>query len=121
MHNSVTVRGQWMYPRTAIPQMIRLMRSGVLDLSHERLSTFSLDDANDAVAHAAAHPGPPSIGPFCCRIRRVDSSAELGSLLGGHLADDFVDRPAECLDTETDCQRAQLSGLVGDRVPLLGG
>jgi alcohol dehydrogenase len=58
MLNSVTVRGQWMYPRTAIPQMIRLIRTGVLDLSHERVSTFSLDDANDAVAHAAAHPGP---------------------------------------------------------------
>jgi alcohol dehydrogenase len=58
MHNSVTVRGQFMYPRTAIPQMIRLIRSGVLDLSHERVSEFSLDDANDAVAHAAAHPGP---------------------------------------------------------------
>jgi alcohol dehydrogenase len=58
MHNSVTVRGQWMYPRTAIPQMIRLIRAGVLDLSHEQLNTFSLDDANDAVTHAAAHPGP---------------------------------------------------------------
>jgi alcohol dehydrogenase len=58
MRNSVTVRGQWMYPRTAIPQMIRLIRSGVLDLSHERVSTFTLDEANDAVAHAAAHPGP---------------------------------------------------------------
>jgi alcohol dehydrogenase len=58
MHNSVTIRGQWMYARTAIPPMIRLIRSGVLDLSHERVSTFSLDDANDAVAHAAEHPGP---------------------------------------------------------------
>jgi alcohol dehydrogenase len=38
--------------------MIQLIRSGVLDLSHELISTFSLDDANDAVAHAAAHPGP---------------------------------------------------------------
>jgi alcohol dehydrogenase len=58
MLNSVTVRGQWMYPRTAIPKMIRLIRSGVLDLGHERVSTFSLADANDAVAHAAAHPRP---------------------------------------------------------------
>ncbi|HYZ66395.1 MAG TPA: zinc-binding dehydrogenase [Mycobacterium sp.] len=58
MHNSVSLRGQWMYPRTAIPQMIRLLRTGVLDLSHERVSTFALDDANEAVAHAAAHPGP---------------------------------------------------------------
>jgi alcohol dehydrogenase len=58
MLNSVSIRGQWMYPRTAIPQMIRLIRSGVLDLGQERVSTFSLDEANEAVAHAAAHPGP---------------------------------------------------------------
>jgi alcohol dehydrogenase len=37
--------------------MIRLLRSGVLDLDHERVTTFSLDDANEAVAHAAAHAG----------------------------------------------------------------
>lgn len=58
MRDSVTVRGQWMYPRTANAQMIRLLRSGVLDLGQDRVSTFSLDDANEAVAHAAAHPGP---------------------------------------------------------------
>jgi alcohol dehydrogenase len=58
MHHSVTVRGQFMYPRMAIPQMIRLIRSGVLDLSQEHVTTFSLDDANEAVAHAAAHPSP---------------------------------------------------------------
>lgn len=58
MRNSVTISGQWMYPRTAIPQMIRLIRSGVLDLGHERVTTFALDDANDAVTHAAAHPRP---------------------------------------------------------------
>ena len=57
MLNSVTVRGQWMYPRTANAQMIRLLRSGVLDLDHERVTTFPLDDANEAVAHAAAHAG----------------------------------------------------------------
>jgi hypothetical protein len=45
---------------------------------------------------------------------------ELGGLLGGHLADDLVDRPPERLNTETDRQRPQLTGLVGDRVPLPG-
>ena len=68
MDNSVTVRGQWMYPRTANAQMIRLIRSGVLDLRHERVTTFSLDDANDAVAHAATHSGL-SIGPCWYRSR----------------------------------------------------
>ena len=53
----MTVRGQWMYPRTANAQMIRLLRSGVLDLGHERVTTFPLDDANEAVAHAASHAG----------------------------------------------------------------
>jgi alcohol dehydrogenase len=58
MRNSVTVRGQWMCPRSAIPQMIRLVRSGAVDLDNDRVTTFSLDDANEAVAHAAAHPAP---------------------------------------------------------------
>ena len=29
----------------------------VLDLGQERVTTFGLDEANDAVAHAAEHPG----------------------------------------------------------------
>ncbi|TRW80963.1 alcohol dehydrogenase [Mycolicibacterium sp. 018/SC-01/001] len=58
MRNLITVRGQWMYPRTANNGLIRLIGSGVLDLTHERVSTFVLDQANEAVAHAAAHPGP---------------------------------------------------------------
>ncbi len=58
MRNSVTVRGQWMYPRTANAQLIALVRSRLLDLSHEAVTTFRLDDANEAVAHAAAHGGP---------------------------------------------------------------
>jgi alcohol dehydrogenase len=58
MRNCVTVCGQWLGPRTAVPQMIRLIRSGLLDLSAEHVSTFALADVNTAVAHAAAHPGP---------------------------------------------------------------
>lgn len=58
MRNSVTVRGQFMYPRSAIPRLIELVRCGLLDLTHERVSAFDLDAANEAVAHAAAHPGP---------------------------------------------------------------
>jgi alcohol dehydrogenase len=58
MRNSVTVRGQWMFPRTANTGMIRLVATGALDLSPERVTRFTLDQANDAVAHAAAHGGP---------------------------------------------------------------
>ncbi|HUQ55594.1 zinc-binding alcohol dehydrogenase family protein [Lentzea sp.] len=58
MRNSVTVRGQWMYPRTANTGMIRLIASGVLDLAAEQITTFGLGQVNEAVTHAAAHGGP---------------------------------------------------------------
>ena len=58
MRNSVTIRGQWMYPRTANVGMIRLIASGALDLTFERLTRFDLDRVNDAVTFAAAHGGP---------------------------------------------------------------
>jgi alcohol dehydrogenase len=58
MRNSVTVRGQWMYPRTANTGIIRLIASGALDLAPEQVRCFGLDAVNKAVAHAAAHPGP---------------------------------------------------------------
>ena len=58
MLNSVTVRGQFMYPRSAIPRLIELVRCGLLDLTHERITIFDLDAANEAIAHAEAHPGP---------------------------------------------------------------
>lgn len=58
MRNSITLMGQWMYPRTANQRLIGLVRSGVLDLGHERVTTFPLDRANEAIAHAAAHGGP---------------------------------------------------------------
>ncbi len=34
MRNSITIRGQWMYPREANSRMIALVRSGQLALSH---------------------------------------------------------------------------------------
>jgi alcohol dehydrogenase len=58
MRNSVTVRGQWMYPRSANVGIIRLAASGALDLSGDRVRTFGLEDVDEAVAYAAAHPGP---------------------------------------------------------------
>ncbi|MFJ5534742.1 alcohol dehydrogenase catalytic domain-containing protein [Streptomyces sp. NPDC093261] len=57
MRNSVTVRGQWMYPRAANVGMIRLIASGALDLDLERVRTFRLDAVDEAVEYAA-HGGP---------------------------------------------------------------
>ena len=53
----VTVRGQWLSPRADNDAMIRLIASGVLDLGPETVTTFGLDDVNDAVAFAADHGG----------------------------------------------------------------
>ncbi|MBL8553493.1 MAG: zinc-binding dehydrogenase [Phenylobacterium sp.] len=58
MHNDVTVRGKWMYERDAIPRMIRLIRAGLVDLGQFEMAEFPLDEANAAVAHAAANAGP---------------------------------------------------------------
>ncbi|MDQ0808314.1 hypothetical protein QFZ63_000028 [Streptomyces sp. B3I7] len=58
MRNSITVRGQWMYPRSANVGIIRLLASGALDLTPERVRSFRLHDVNDGVTYAAAHGGP---------------------------------------------------------------
>jgi len=58
MRNSITVRGQWMAPRTAGVGIIRLIASGALDLAPERVRSFPLEAVDDAVTHAAAHAGP---------------------------------------------------------------
>lgn len=58
MRNDITVRGKWMYSPEAVTRMTGLIRAGLLDLGHFDVTTFALDDANDAVAHAAANGGP---------------------------------------------------------------
>ncbi|WP_406674832.1 hypothetical protein WBK31_12250 [Nonomuraea sp. N2-4H] len=58
MRGNVTVRGQWMYPREAPPRLIALARAGLLDLTHFEVTEFTLDDARDAVAHAAEKSAP---------------------------------------------------------------
>jgi alcohol dehydrogenase len=47
-----------MYPPEAVTLMTGLIRGGLLDLAHFDVTSFALDDANDAVAHAAANSGP---------------------------------------------------------------
>lgn len=58
MRNCVTVRGQWMYPRDAAVRMVGMIRSGLIDLAHFDVTSFTLDKVNDAVIHAAANAGP---------------------------------------------------------------
>ncbi len=58
MRNSITLRGQWMYPPEATIRLFGLIRSGLLDLSNFEVREFSLDDVNEAVVHAASNSGP---------------------------------------------------------------
>jgi len=58
MRNCITIHGQWMYPQAAGPRLSALARSGLLDFGQYEVTEFSLDDANEAVAHAAANGGP---------------------------------------------------------------
>ena len=58
MRNEITLRGQWMGPRESVGRLITLAGAGLLDLAHEEVTTFVLEQANEAVAHAAAHGGP---------------------------------------------------------------
>ena len=58
MRNLITLRGQWMYEPAAVPGLVGLIRSGLLDLGHWAVTAFPLTGANDAVAHAAVNAGP---------------------------------------------------------------
>ena len=58
MRNCITIIGQWMYSVTANARLIALARSGLLDLRHWEVTAFGLDQANEAVAHAAGNAGP---------------------------------------------------------------
>ena len=58
MRNLITVRGQWMYDTAAIPGLIGLIRAGLVNLDQWAVTGFPLEQANEAVAHAAANAGP---------------------------------------------------------------
>ncbi|AYF74825.1 zinc-binding alcohol dehydrogenase family protein [Nocardia yunnanensis] len=58
MRNSITLRGQWLAPRTANPVLIRLASSHLLDLALDRPTLFPLPQVNEAITHAATHPTP---------------------------------------------------------------
>lgn len=58
MRSCITIHGAWMYPPEATIRLVGLIRSGLLRLDHYDATTFDLDHANEAVAHAAANAGP---------------------------------------------------------------
>jgi alcohol dehydrogenase len=58
MRNNITIRGQWMYPREAVPRYIALLRSGLLSFGHVDVTEFPLAHVNEAISYAAAHAGP---------------------------------------------------------------
>ncbi len=58
MRNSITVRGQYMYPRDAPARLAAIIRAGLLSLDDYEVTSFPLAQANEAVAHAAANGGP---------------------------------------------------------------
>ncbi len=58
MRNCITVIGQWMYKPDAALRVAGLIRAGLLSLDGYEIVAFGLDDANKAVAHAAANSGP---------------------------------------------------------------
>ncbi|ORX61870.1 alcohol dehydrogenase zinc-binding domain protein [Hesseltinella vesiculosa] len=56
MSRSLTVKGCFMYPRTAGKTLIGMVDAGIIDLSQfDTSSRFSLDNVNDAMAHAEEH------------------------------------------------------------------
>ncbi|RZK51810.1 MAG: alcohol dehydrogenase [Hymenobacter sp.] len=58
MRNNITIKGQYVCPRDAPARMLALVRAGLLSLDELEFSYFPLDQANEAVAHAAATAGP---------------------------------------------------------------
>jgi alcohol dehydrogenase len=57
MRNSITLRGQFMYPRSAPGRLISMIRAGLIDLNHFAITRFKLDEVNEAVANAASNAG----------------------------------------------------------------
>ncbi len=58
MMNSITIRGQFMYPRHAPGQLAGLIRARLLNLDPFNVKCFPLEQLNEAVQYAAEHGGP---------------------------------------------------------------
>ena len=58
MRSCITIHGVWMCPPDAPVKLVQLIRAGLLRLDQFAATSFDLDQANEAVVHAAAHAGP---------------------------------------------------------------
>jgi len=58
MRNCISIHGVWMCPPEATIGLVSLVRAGLLKLDGFDITSFDLDHANEAVAHAAANSGP---------------------------------------------------------------
>ena len=58
MRNNITIKGQWMYPREAIPRLIAMVSNGLIELNLYDVTEFELASIDDAIAHAANTSGP---------------------------------------------------------------
>ena len=57
MHNNITIRGQYMYPRHTPLLLAGLIRAGLLRLDAFSTQAFPLEEANQAVQYAHEHGG----------------------------------------------------------------
>lgn len=57
MRHNITIRGQWIYPREAVPRMISMIDAGLIDLTHRAVTTFALNEINAAIDNGAANAG----------------------------------------------------------------
>lgn len=58
----LTIKGSFMHPAEAPSQLIAMARSNVLDLNKVDMTTFSIDNVNDAIVKAPEHRGLS----YCC-------------------------------------------------------
>ena len=57
MRNNITIKGQWMYEPEAVYKLIALAKSGLLRLEDYEITSFGLNDANEAIEFAANNAG----------------------------------------------------------------
>jgi alcohol dehydrogenase len=58
MRNCITIHGVWLCPPEATGKLVQLIRAGLLRLDEFVTTSFGLDEANEAVMHAAKHAAP---------------------------------------------------------------
>jgi alcohol dehydrogenase len=65
MRNCISIIGKWMYPPEATTKLVSLIRAGLLRLDQHEMTVFGLDQANEAVAHAADNNAPFKMTVIC--------------------------------------------------------